>query len=125
MQDTEVRLVLPTAPRLLRVARLAAAGMAGRLGFSFDEVEDVKMAVDEACFAVVGTRERPGSLTLDYRVEDGTLTIEGSASYEGRPPELAPTVLSARILAAVVDEHELGAHGDELRFRVVKRRGGR
>lgn len=125
MQDTQVRLVLPTAPRLLRVARLAAAGMAGRLGFSFDEVEDVKMAVDEACFAVVGPRERPGSLTLDIRVVDGALTVEGAATYEGRPPELAPTALSARILAAVVDEHELGTDGDALRFRVVKRPGGR
>lgn len=119
----QVRLVLPTTPHLLRVARLTAAGLAGRLGFSFDEIEDVKIAVDELCFALVGSRGRPGSLALTYTLEVGALLIEGVATYEGPPPELAPTDLSSQILAAVVDEHELGSDGDRLHFRLVKHRG--
>lgn len=118
----QVRLVLPTTPHLLRVARLTAAGLAGRLGFSFDEIEDVKIAVDELCFALVGARGRPGSLALTYTLEVGALLIEGVATYEGTPPDLAPTELSSQILAAVVDEHELSADGDRRRFRLVKRR---
>ena len=69
----QVRLTLPTTPQLLRVARLTAAGLAGRLGFSFDEIEDVKIAVDELCFALVGARGRPGSLTLLYTLDLGRL----------------------------------------------------
>jgi serine/threonine-protein kinase RsbW len=118
----QVQLTLPTTPHLLRVARLTAAGLAGRLGFSFDEIEDVKIAVDELCFALVGSRGRPGSLTLVYTLDAGSLVIEGTASYEGAPPELAPSDLSSQILAAVVNDHELGADGDELRFRLVKLR---
>lgn len=118
----QVRLTLPTTPHLLRVARLTAAGLAGRLGFSFDEIEDVKIAVDELCFALVGSRGRPGSLSLVYTLDIGVLLIEGSASYEGTTPDLAPTELSSQILAAVVDEHELAQDGDRLRFRLVKRR---
>ncbi|MBA2438406.1 MAG: anti-sigma B factor RsbW, partial [Acidimicrobiia bacterium] len=57
----QVRLVMPATPELLRVARLTAAGLASRLGFSFDEVEDVKIAVDELCFALVGTKGREGT----------------------------------------------------------------
>jgi serine/threonine-protein kinase RsbW len=118
----QVRLVLPTSPHLLRVARLTAAGLAGRLGFSFDEIEDVKIAVDELCFALVGARGRSGSLAITYTLEIGALAIEGVATYESAPPELAPTELSSQILAAVVDEHELAADDDRLRFRLVKRR---
>jgi anti-sigma regulatory factor (Ser/Thr protein kinase) len=118
----QVRLTLPTTPQLLRVARLTAAGLAGRLGFSFDEIEDVKIAVDELCFALVGARGRPGSLTLLYTLDLGRLVIEGTATYEGTPPEVAPTELSSQILAAVVDEHELSDDGDGLRFRLLKRR---
>ena len=69
----EVRLTMPATPHLLRVARLTAAGLAGRLGFSFDEIEDVKIAVDELCFAVVGSKGRDGSLTLTYRLGDHEL----------------------------------------------------
>lgn len=118
----QVRLTLPTSPLLLRVARLTAAGLAGRLGFSFDEIEDVKIAVDELCFALVGSRGRPGTLALVYTLDSGSLVIEGNATYEGRTPELAPTELSSQILAAVVDDHELISDGDRLRFRLVKRR---
>lgn len=118
----QVRLTLPTTPHLLRVARLTAAGLAGRLGFSFDEIEDVKIAVDELCFALVGSRGRPGSLTLTYTLDVASLVIEGAATYEGAPPELAPSELSSQILAAVVNDHELRADGDHLRFRLVKHR---
>ena len=118
----EVRLSMPASPHLLRVARLTAAGLAGRLGFSFDEIEDVKIAVDELCFAVVGSRGRPGTLTLRYVLHADSLTIEGSGPGDGRPgPE--PTEFSSQILNAVVDEHALSQEGDELRFRLLKRRG--
>ena len=117
-----VQLTLPTTPHLLRVARLTAAGLAGRLGFSFDEIEDVKIAVDELCFALVGSRGREGSLTLVYTLDLGVLVIDGTATYDAAPPELAPTELSSQILAAVVDDHELSGDGDSLRFRLVKRR---
>ena len=121
----EVRLTMPATPQLLRVARLTAAGLAGRLGFSFDEIEDVKIAVDELCFALVGSRGRAGSLTVTYRLGDHALTIEGEGTFsEGNEQAPAPSDLSAQILAAVVDDHELTRDGSTMRFRLVKRRVG-
>ncbi|MCU1377939.1 MAG: putative anti-sigma regulatory factor, serine/threonine protein kinase [Acidimicrobiales bacterium] len=119
----EVRLTMPATPQLLRVARLTAAGLAGRLGFSVDEIEDVKIAVDELCFALVGSKGRPGSLTLTYRLGNHALIIDGEGvftSVVGESP--APSELSAQILAAVVDEHEFTRDGNTMRFRLVKRR---
>jgi anti-sigma regulatory factor (Ser/Thr protein kinase) len=122
----EVHLTMPATPQLLRVARLTAAGLAGRLGFSFDEIEDVKIAVDELCFALVGSKGRAGSLTLTYRLGDQQLEIigEGTFAADGPEPAPAPSELSAQILAAVVDDHELSRDGDTMRFRLVKRRVG-
>jgi serine/threonine-protein kinase RsbW len=40
---------IPARPEWVRVVRLATAGVAARLGFSYDEVEDLKLAVAEAC----------------------------------------------------------------------------
>ena len=123
MKGDEVRLTMPATPQLLRVARLTAAGLAGRLGFSFDEIEDVKIAVDELCFALVGSRGRPGSLTLTYRIGPDTLAIEGVGNFgDASDGPLVPTDLSAQILVAVVDEHELSSEGEEARFRLLKHR---
>jgi serine/threonine-protein kinase RsbW len=120
----EVRLTMPATPQLLRVARLTAAALASRLGFSFDEIEDVKIAVDELCFALVGSRGREGSLTITYRLSDEQLEISGQGEFamDGSEQAPAPSELSAQILAAVVDEHELTRDGDAMRFRLVKRR---
>jgi anti-sigma regulatory factor (Ser/Thr protein kinase) len=120
----EVRLTMPAVPQLLRVARLTAAGLAGRLGFNFDEIEDVKIAVDELCFALVGTKGRDGDLTVTYRLLPDALEIEGHGAFGASHPETAPSELSAQILAAVVDEHELTRDGDQLRFRLRKQRAG-
>ena len=120
----EVRLTMPAVPQLLRVARLTAAGLAGRLGFNFDEIEDVKIAVDELCFALVGTKGRDGDLTVTYRLLPDALEIEGRGAFGAGNIDPTPSELSAQILAAVVDEHELSRDGDELRFRLRKRRVG-
>ena len=122
----EVRLTMPATPQLLRVARLTAAALASRLGFSFDEIEDVKIAVDELCFALVGSKGRDGNLTLIYRLREQHLEIAGEGAFSSGDGEQAPTPseLSAQILAAVVDEHELSRDGDTMRFRLVKRRAG-
>jgi serine/threonine-protein kinase RsbW len=122
----EVRLTMPATPQLLRVARLTAAALASRLGFSFDEIEDVKIAVDELWFALVGSKGRDGDLMIVYRLRDHYLEIAGEGTFvtDEREQTPAPSELSAQILAAVVDEHDISRDGDTMRFRLVKRRAG-
>ncbi len=138
-EGEEVRLTMPATPQLMRVARLTAAGLASRLGFSFDEIEDVKIAVDELCFALVGTKGRDGDLTLVYRLQADRLVIEGTGDFArsnnalghdaakdnaaGDPgSSLRTSELSTRILSAVVDEHEVFDHDGSVSFRLAKRR---
>lgn len=120
----EVVLVVPAAPEYLRLARMTAAGLASRLGFTYDDVEDLRIAVDELCFVLVGSGGRAGSIALTYCVDDGALTIEGVGRFTPGEAVEAPSELSEQILAAVVDEHALHLSGDEPRFRLRKRASG-
>ncbi|MBA2438562.1 MAG: anti-sigma regulatory factor [Acidimicrobiia bacterium] len=121
----QVRLVMPAAPELLRVARLTAAGLASRLGFSFDEVEDVKIAVDELCFALVGTKGMEGTLTLVYQLQADSLVIEGTGDFPGQDVRATTGELSTLILSAVVDSHEVTDGDGTVRFKLTKRRSPR
>lgn len=47
--DNSVEMRISARPEWVRVARLATAGVAARLGFSYDDIEDLKLAVAEAC----------------------------------------------------------------------------
>ncbi len=121
-EGEQVRLTMPATPQLLRVARLTAAGLASRLGFSFDQIEDVKIAVDELCFALVGTKGREGTLTLVYWLEGDRLVIEGTGDFFDDGDRPTTSELSGRILSAVVDEHEVHDQDGTVRFRLAKRR---
>jgi serine/threonine-protein kinase RsbW len=119
-----VTLVVPAGPEYLRLARMTAAGLASRLGFTYDDVEDLRIAVDELCFVLVGTAGRTGTIALTYRVEGSTLAIDGVGEFGDDETVEAPSELSEQILAAVVDGFELELTGDRPRFRLVKKASG-
>src|SRR5437764_8106372 len=107
-KEAEVRLSIPASPEFLRLARLTAAGLASRMGCTYDEVEDLRIAIDELCFSLVGNTGRPGTIVLRYWITNGSLVVEGAGLFDdgmGTSPALSP--LSQQILSAVVDEHEL------------------
>jgi serine/threonine-protein kinase RsbW len=119
----EVKLTLPSTPEFLRLARVTASGVASRMGFTVDAVEDLRLAIDELCFALTGSPPPAGTLELSYRLDGTTLEIEGIAHFNGAASmPLTLSELSERILDALVDEHELTTRDGTPRFRLVKQR---
>lgn len=118
----EVRLVVPARPEFLRLARVTAAGLAGRLGFSYDEIEDLRLAIDELCFGLTGPHGRHGTVELLYSVQPKKLMVEGQGRFLEDPVPTGLTDLSRVILSALVDEHDLSSGHDGPSFRLVKRR---
>jgi len=120
----DVRLVVPASPEYLRLVRLTAAGMASRLGFTFDEVEDLRIAVDELCFHLLGETDDPPAddRTMDLIYSAGTdfISITGRTGLSGEVPE--PSELSEQILDALVDEHEVSGTDGMVTFRLKKQR---
>lgn len=121
-QPDEVRLLVPASPEFLRLARVTAAGLAGRLGFSYDEVEDLRLAIDELCFGLTGPTGRRGTVELRYLMLDDGLEVEGEGRFVDDITPVGLTDLSRVILGALVDEHELGPGPPAPHFRLVKRR---
>lgn len=116
----EVRLTVPATPEYLRLVRLTAAGLASRMGFTFDEVEDLRIAVDELCFLLLGDGDPERTMELRYSAGPDSIAIEGHTELSGQPP--VPSELSEQILGALVDEHEVNGFGSKVRFRLSKRR---
>ena len=122
MSTDEVQLVMPADPEFLRLARVTAMGLASRLSFTIDEIDDLRIAIDELVFGLIGTKGRTGHVVMTYRLQAECLEVEGQGRFEGaeRPPGL--TELSELILDAVADEHELTPNGQTPSFRLLKRR---
>jgi serine/threonine-protein kinase RsbW len=114
---------LPADSAYLSVLRTATAGLAARLDFNLDEIEDLRIAIDEAC-AMLLAQAVPGTdLTCEFELTDDAMSIGVSVlTVDGREPSrdtFAWTVLSS--LAGDVDS-EVGAD-DRVTIVLQKRRG--
>jgi serine/threonine-protein kinase RsbW len=70
-----IEMKIPAQPEYVGVVRLTVSGIANRMGYSYDEIEDIKIAVSEAC---------TNAVTHAYKSEeDGQITI-GCRAYEDR-----------------------------------------
>jgi hypothetical protein len=102
-----VELSIPVRADLIVLARLTASTIAGRAGFALDEIEDLRLAVEELCLSLVDKPEG-GRLHLTYIREEDAIQIccsleeETELSADGL---VTSDVLSRRILDALVDEH--------------------
>jgi len=107
-----VDLSIPVQADLVVLARLTAATVAGRAGFGVEDIEDLRLAVEELCLSLVGSRQ-DGRLHLSYECEGDAITVDcwyeaGDEDAQGSGGDADD--LSLRILDALVDEH-----GHELR----------
>lgn len=122
-QDSRDQVVvrMPADGAYLSVLRTATAGLAARLDFTLDEIEDMRIAVDEAC-AMVLSQAIPGSdLDCAFMLGQDAMTIRVSvrclAPQVPAEDTFAWTVLSA--LAGSVDAQ--AGPGDVL--SIVLRKG--
>jgi hypothetical protein len=114
--SARVALTLPTAPEFVRLARLTAAGLASQIGFTYDEIEDLRIAVDELCYLIVGPDGHRGTMVLWFSNEGRTITVEARGPAPRPPRELS--AFSRRILNAVADHHAVISTNDEVRFEL-------
>jgi serine/threonine-protein kinase RsbW len=101
----QVTVRMPADGAYLSVLRTATAGLAARLDFTLDEIEDMRIAVDEACAMVLSQAIPGSSLECVFSLGQDEMTVSVSVRCVApRVPAgdtFAWTVLSA--LAGSVD----------------------
>ncbi len=118
-----VEIRLPADSAYLSVLRTATAGLAARLDFTLDEIEDLRIAVDEACAMLLPHAVEMAQLTCTFELGpdllDVTVTIP---TTRGQLPER--DTFSWTVLTALAGEVDTGQ--DEERnvwIKLRKRRG--
>ena len=103
MEDTQaapradVELRLPADSAFVSVLRTATAGLAARLDFTMDDIEDLRIAVGEAS-ALVLPEAVPGSeLVAPFFLDGADLTVQITVSAQG-PVELDTNTFAWQVL---------------------------
>lgn len=118
----DVLLEVPVGLEYLVVSRLVASGVGSVPGFTVDEIDEIKTAVDEGCALLGSQREPSEHLTLAFHLLDDDMVVEISGT---QGPPIVPDDMVVSILEAMVDDHEidLASERPAIRFRKRRRSG--
>jgi serine/threonine-protein kinase RsbW len=105
-----VELTIPGKPEYVGVARLAILGVASRMRFSYDEVEDIRLAVGEACTTAIervsGTQSTAPEVRVRCLIDPNRLVVEvydnASVTPEPEPANVPDSLLEERGLGGVL-----------------------
>lgn len=137
-RDT-IEIRIPCEPRFLSVVRLTVAGAAARAGLGVGEVDDLKVALSEACTNVIehayqeGAEHACPSVLIRVQVRDGEMRIavidEGCGFDPKRLPKVEPEQrvreeggLGIYLIHSLMDEVKIeSAPGSGTKIIMVKR----
>ena len=117
--DRPVLLELPATTALLRVARVAVASLAAELPFTLQDIDDLRVAVDELAAVAIEGCGAEDRLELRMWLDREAVEVEGRVRGAGPVPELHP--VARDLLDLVAPGAVLGVDGEDRTFRFAKR----
>ncbi len=111
----EVAVTIPADGAYLSVLRTVTAGLAARLDFTLDDIEDLKIAVDEACAMLLASAVAGSDLDLSFWLDHAAppaLTVRVTvATTDGREP--SRDTFSWTVLTALAGEVDAVSESDD------------
>ena len=114
-----IQLSLPLNAAYVSAARLTASSVANRMGFSTDEIEDIKAAVSEASTYIIkkAPAELSGNFSIQFHMSGATMSIQietkGLLCQE-------PGEMSLIMIKALMDQFDIKAENDKTIFFMTK-----
>ena len=117
--DGEILLTLPAQPRMVRVARLTVSAVASFADLTVDDIDDLKIAVDEACVVLLEHGDG-GPVELAFRFAPGSVQVRGSTAGTQADLGADAVLLATRILEVVADDFAVESDDGHVSFRLQK-----
>jgi serine/threonine-protein kinase RsbW len=116
----DVELRLPADGAYASVLRTLTAGLAARLDFTMDDIEDLRIAVSEAVAMVLEQADPRAELECRFRLEPATLTILiSTTSSEPATPDYES--FGWQVLATLSEEASIDTAPGTYAVRLVVR----
>ena len=114
----EVLLCIPARPEYGRIVRVGAAALGLRQGMSFAEIDDLRLAIDEAMILLLDGIGDDAEANIDivFRSNAGRLELEASRGVSGNLRDAAVHRFDA-ITSGLIDDYDLDLARGWLRLR--------
>jgi serine/threonine-protein kinase RsbW len=121
LDGDHVTMRVPAAGVYISTLRLTTASLAARCDLTVDDIEDLRLAVDEACSLLLPHTASDGVLDADFELARGQLTVRVSVrSANGADIDRAGFAWT--VLGALATSVEVSNADGRLAIGVTKRR---
>ena len=115
-----VRVQVPADVVYVSTLRLTAAGLAARCELTIDDIEDLRLAVDEAC-ALLLPNSTGGTLDADFELSYGMLRVTVRVAGAGEV-QIDRGGFAWTVLGALATEVDVANDGGSMTIGFTKRR---
>ncbi len=122
IEDDVVLLTVPADVGFLGVLRTATAGLAARLHFALDEIEDLRIAVDEACAMLLAIASGGAELECRFSVTDDALSVEVAVNTVRGARLPAESSFAWKVLTALTTAASAAVEDNRASIRLLTRR---
>jgi len=127
MAIDRITLTVPAKSEYAKTVRMTAAALVSRMGMNFDDVDDVRMAAEEAFVYAVDTLPEDAQVRFEFSVSDDELQIDvplGSEDPSSDEEADRRAAYATFILESVCDSYGFESDEDGAHLRLTKRVGG-
>lgn len=124
MPADRVVLSVPAKGEYARTVRMTAAELGARLGMTFDDVDDVRIAAEEAFVFASDRVGEDGEVTFAFELRDASLHVTVGpvpTHCQDAGDDDARSQYATFILESVCDEYEIAESDGACSIRLVKR----
>ncbi|HEY2298462.1 MAG TPA: ATP-binding protein [Jatrophihabitans sp.] len=118
-----VDIEVPASSTYVATLRLTATSLAARCELTVDDIDDLGLAVDEACSLLLPHAEAHSAIRARFLLVTGALTVTTSVhapDASAATPDRSGFAWS--VLSALASHVEVTGEGDDLTITVTKRR---
>ena len=121
----DVQIRMPAESSNIGLTRLVAAALGSQAGLPIEDLDELRMAVDELCYWLIGDGS-DGTIReflVTFATTAGSVAAHGTtlgAGWDDLALETDVSVLSRRILDALADDYECTCSEGVRRFSLLK-----
>lgn len=100
-----ITMSIPNKPEYVSVIRLTTSALANKIGFNIEEIDDIKVAIAEACTFILHNETENENFNIEYNLYDSkiSITVRGNNS-NAKLNEFKENELGLFIIKSLMDE---------------------
>lgn len=126
MTRDRITLTVPAKSEYAKTVRMTAAALVSRMEMTYDDLDDVRMAAEEAFVYAVETLPEGAEVHFEFVVDDEGIEIDvalGSQQRDSESDAETSTAYATFILESVCDRYEFVSDESGAHLRLMKYAG--